>query len=191
MHLLEVNNVLIAASNINQYDKELQLLRFEHDIELKKKPLITTATTGKKINIVPDAIIEMQGTERRVMWIELERGTNKDSDILAKMHDIYDVFDTRAFQERVQTNRCRVCYLTTAGPADMERLLRLARNVLEEKLGSKASLSKRNLIFNFIRIHAMGEKDEAGKELDINVSKLFLQPSWSNPFGNTLSSIMN
>lgn len=185
MHLLEINNVIIAAKCLERYSSNVCLLRFEHDVALKKNPIITTSNNGKKITIVPDAVIEIEeASGRRVLWVELERGTNSDKYLLEKMNQIYDVFDRRVFQERVGTNRCRVCYLTTAGQVDVERLRRLARTVLSERKGETAAQSKRNMIFNFIAIPTMGTGD-------INVTQTFLLSSWLHPFNQEYVAILD
>ena len=175
MHVLEGNNVIIAAKQFATYNPNASLIRFEHEVLLKKNPLLAISLTGKKIAISPDALLEIEANGRRVLWIEVERGTNNEKYLLEKMHDIYDVFDRRVFQDRVGTNRCRVCFMTTAGYTDVERLRRLARTVLTERLGTAAPQSKRNLIFNFIDIPAM----ETG---EIDVARTFLQSSWLHPF---------
>jgi hypothetical protein len=186
MHLLEINNVLITATLLERCNPAVFLQSFEHDVTLKKEPFIATTTQGKKIEVVPDAVLDVRTRllnstmkRRRVLWIEVERGTNNDGSILKKLHGIYDVLYRRSFQERVSTPSIRVCYLTTAGEDDVERLRLLARKMLQERHGDHIHENHDdNLLFNFITIPAMGQGE-------IDVARTFLQSSWLHAFGDT------
>jgi hypothetical protein len=186
MHLLETNSVIIAAKLLEKRHPSVYLERFEHDMQLKATPF-TAITAGKKISVIPDAVLDVRvripnttKKNRRLLWIELERGTNNERDVLGKLSDIYEVLDREVFQQRYNTYNIKVCYLTTAGNADMERLRRLTRKMLQEKREHVSF--ELNQLFNFLALSPLGN--------EIDVRALFLHSSWLHPFGNEYSPLI-
>ncbi len=199
LHTLELNKFLIVAKNLErvaplQYHRNpitnaietlpsVAVADIRHDFLLKKMPIKTTARSGRSISLVPDAILDVyirspnaDKQKRQVLLIELERDTHRSKPFARKLQDYLTLIKQGALQAYLHTYNFRICYVSTIGLEHVEKMRRIAREVLIQTLGYINPASTMNRTFFFTAIPPL-----RGNPIAIRTS--FLQPNWYVPFG--------
>jgi len=182
LHPLELNKFIIAASKVGDYHPQIALASFAHDFLLKSTPLLYTTPFGKKRGVIPDAILNFAirkepdaPAKRRVVWVELERGTYHKAEFAQKLHEIYYVIEQGIFEERYGAPLVKVCFVSTHGADHVQWMRMIARQLLLKLRGRINEKSMRNRTFYFAAIPSLQE----GR---ISTPEVFLTCYWQHPF---------
>jgi hypothetical protein len=136
-HLLELNDVLISAVLLQQHVSLYYLERFIHDRELKRHPC-TVTWHGKKLDIIPDAFLELHailpdGKKRRVaLVLEHDRNSEFGEGFRKKVRGLITLVKSDAYEARFGVNAITVAFTTFTGEQRRDRM----REVVRQELGS-------------------------------------------------------
>jgi hypothetical protein len=182
LHPLELNKLIIAASKVGEYHPQIALVSFEHDFLLKRTPLRSTTPYGTMRGVIPDAILNFAirkeadaPMKRRVVWVELERGTYHRAEFEQKFHDIYQVITQGVFEARYRVPLVKVCFVSTQGADHVQWMRMIARQLLLKLRGRVNEKSMSNRTFYFAAIPPL----QGGV---ISTPEVFLKPYWQHPF---------
>jgi Replication-relaxation len=185
MHTLELNDFLITASLLPKSNPTLSLFNLEHDLLLKRTPLLVTDGKGKTKELIPDAWLEMRqkrdnGRERRYcFWVELDRGSHNNQDFREKLADTLRCIEQGGHTKRFGVQAVIVCFATTAGAARLEKMRQLARM----ELGNSNQDAPKNRILKFGTLPPYGQPWR-------DAVSVFCQPMWYSPYGDTAGSLI-
>ena len=126
-HLLQVNDVLIAARLLPQTVPQITLQEWRHDIELHKTPATISYTAHvqpkkqitEQTTIIPDAWLDFRYTatdgkpKRRCLVLELDRGTTAQKIIRQKLRAYTHYSVSEQYTHIFGTDVIVVVYLTT------------------------------------------------------------------------------
>ncbi len=179
MHILELNDFLIALEALTRLTPSLHLFDMQHDLTLKRRPFLVTDLSGKKYGLIPDALVdvrlERQGRRPRryFFWIELDRETISNDAFREKIRNIL-LFTKNGLQEQYFGIEQPIPFLfaTTAGARRVEKMLTLAR--MEFAAHPTAS---RNLMLKFAAVPPlMWDYPDP--------SQIFCRPYWQSPYSD-------
>jgi hypothetical protein len=191
-HLLELNDVLICAKQVEKGDSGFLLYSMWHDLELKRKPLqapvsLMAITEQEKKStklrpVVPDGVLDFRKaeegkkTKQFAMWLEHDRGTEGKETIQRKVRSIVAVVLSGAVKEYFDIKRLgNVCFITSAGSDRAETLRKWTMEALAS-LHAKADI--RDLfVFSYFPYH-MDEKIHKIVLEELDHAVLFCSPVW-------------
>lgn len=185
MHVLELNDFLITAAILNKSVPSLSLFDLQHDLLLKRSPLVVTQEKGKQKDLIPDGWLEVRqkrdnGRERRYcFWVELDRGSHNNQDFREKLADTLRCIEQGGHTKRFGVQAVVVCFVTTAGTTRLDKMRQLAR--LE--LGSVPPESAKNRLLTFGTLPPYGQPW-------LDAEKVFCQPMWYSPYGDEARSLI-
>lgn len=182
LHPLELNKFIIAASKVGAYHPQIALASFEHDFLLKRTPLRSTTPYGTMRGVIPDVLLNFAvkkepdaPAKRRVVWVELERGTYHRAEFEQKFHDIYQVIEQGVFEARYGAPLVKVCFVSTQGADHVQWMRMITRQLLLKLRGRVNEKSRSNRTFHFAAIPPL----QGGM---ISTPEVFLAPYWQHPF---------
>jgi len=153
-HLLEINDVLIAAELLSRDQDAVLLTAFEHDRDLKQNPFLVTLHNGKTATLIPDAVMHFayfdtpDGTpEPHYVVLEMDMGASRDYWI-EKMEK-YVAF-LPAFQNRYQSLSLTLAIVTPAGQLHMHNL-RLWTQQVFTRFGMKEASFAGSILFTALK----------------------------------------
>ncbi len=180
-HTLAVNDIIIAAKQLEKLSPGYTLYQFLHDRDLKKEPVYVPANLpGKQTGVVPDAWLDFrmppqQGTTEPLeitLVLELDRGSMPIEAMKQKITALLRYIDG-PYQDHFHTESVTVCFATTAGEYRTKQLRTWCEQVLRE------TARKADSAFFYFTTLPKGNND---LDLDLDPIELFLRPVWYTPF---------
>ena len=181
-HLLEVNDICIAARLLEKQLPALYLFDWQHDLVLKRQPFETIDEKGKPVRAIPDALfdfrVKREGKKdaRFFLWLEHDRGEESNEKFKKKLRDIMRIVEQGVHTERYGAQRVIIMVTTSAGARRVEKMRLLARI----EFGSVAEESYKNQMFRFASVPAFMERSL------IEPQRLFCEGDiWLSPYGDS------
>lgn len=167
-HTLAVNDVVIAAALLTRHQNAVQLAAWQHEHEIKHRPLAVSLGHNKRQLVVPDAWLDFRvpGGEQVCVLLELDRGTEDRSQWTKKLAGLLAALQG-PYQAAFDTDSAVVAVLTTAGDVRAGALLAWSESVLKEQHQERLAQA-----FCF----------QAAQPGAVSPQDLFLAPSWRAPF---------
>jgi hypothetical protein len=155
MHLLELNDVLIAAKMVPKYSPAYTLVELLHDIDLQHDPFYVTVERSSKarvegviketwreetVAVIPDALLEYRRTpsvisgkpyDRVGLWLEHNR-TGGAKRFKQKIRAIMEVIGSGAYRKLLDVALIKVAFTTSGGEYRKRKLRTWTEEVLEE-----------------------------------------------------------
>lgn len=204
LHTLNVNDVLIAARNLQKCAPDIRLEAWLHDFDLRRQRAkveyerrISEARGGgissERVKIDPDGMLDFRMTlansekeRRRVILTEVDRGTETEIERFKKKLSAYVHYALPggAFEEQFGKANKRVAWIVTKGG---ERRMNTIRKWCEDELLEQGLEHE----FNLFRFTSVEQVTEVNKEtgevkkreaLAIDPKTLFLSPVWYKPY---------
>ena len=209
LHVLHVNDVLIAGRNLSEYAPDIRLAAWEHDYDLAVTPASVLVdrvhsgggTTQKKVKINPDGLLDFrlrlakaQKERRRILLLEIDRGTETFIDEFKRKISAYVHYTAPggAFAEKYGKAEIRIPWIVTNG--GINRVITL-RQWCEEELVEQG-LEKASHVFRFVLVdHVVKVQTKTGKEkitdeLDIHPYDFFLTKQGYMPFSDEQDTLL-
>jgi hypothetical protein len=155
MHVLELNDVIIAAQLLPKYAPVYSLLSIQHDRDLQYEPLsvsvarsVTARVEGvikeawreETIHVIPDALLEFRRTPSRIpgkpfdrvgIWLEHNR-TGGAKRFKPKIRAIMELIDSGAYRTLLDVDTLKVAITTSGSEYRKRKLRKWTEEVLEE-----------------------------------------------------------
>jgi hypothetical protein len=159
MHVLELNDVLIAAQRFPEFVPAYSLVDLQHDLDLQHEPFSVTVERSVKarvegiiketwreetLTVIPDALVEFRRTPSRIpgkpfdrvgIWLEHNRkgGAKK---FKPKIRAILEIIGSGAYRALLDVDSLKVAITTSGGEYRKRKLRTWTEEVLEE-IGQK------------------------------------------------------
>jgi hypothetical protein len=169
-HLLELNDVLISAVLLKQHAPLCYLECFIHDRELKRRPC-TVTWHGKKLDIIPDAFLDVRvslpdGKKRRLpILLEHDRNSEFGEGFRKKVRGLIALVKSEAYKDRFGVNAITIAFTTFTGDQRRDRM----REVVRQELGSDLKTLGHLFVFT-------------SQQQPPDPKHLWLNPCWYTPF---------
>lgn len=155
MHLLELNDLLIATRLLEKFAPAYTLVELLHDTDLQHEPLYVSAERAVKarvegviketwreetLAVIPDALLEFRRTpsvipgkpyDRVGIWLEHNR-TGGARRFKPKIRAILEVMGSDAYRTLLDVDRLKVAITTSGGEYRKRKLRKWTEEVLEE-----------------------------------------------------------
>lgn len=201
IHVLNVNDVLIAGRNLPKVAPDIRLASWLHDYDLQITPASAEferrGTDGRvsveRVKLVADGMLDFRlklanadKERRRVLLVEIDRGTETNiEDFKRKIHAyIPFALPDGAFTDLFGKANKRVVWIVTKGG---ENRMQTIRKWCEEEL-IKQGLEHEFNLFRFVTVDQMARTDKktgqvkVSEELAIDPYTFFLTPIAYKPF---------
>lgn len=177
MHLLELNDFLIAAKILEKSESRLYLFDWQHDLTIKANPATALGSKGKTITVSPDGFLDIrtQAGKRACFLVELDRANNSNAKFKKKIQDIITCFDQGKLTAHFNAKKLTILFPTTAGERRVEQMRDLTRQALKE-LGITGEVYKTQM-FHFAAVPPLTSDQPDPKTL-------FCSPVWTTPYGD-------
>jgi hypothetical protein len=195
-HTLAVNDVLIAAANLEKHDPSITLYDMRHERFLKqepdKYPIAIYDEEGKLLRteyytLVPDGFLdfhikdeERDKTYRRCILLEVDRGTEERKQFKRKIRGLLTFVKSGMYTKKYHSRKVTIAFATTRGSQRVEKMQEWTRSELA-KTKEPPEISH---MFVFTALpHAIDETTNDELEaLALDPETLFLSPTWVVPF---------
>lgn len=191
-HLLELNDFLICAKQVEKGESGFRLYKMWHDLALKRNPikapvsLMATTEAEKKSkrmkDVVPDGVLvfrkEQEGkkTLQYSAWIEHDRGTEGSKTIKDKVRAIVAAILSGAVKEYFDIPKIEnVCFITSAGA---DRVETLRKWTMEALASLHVKPGMRDLFVFSCFPYAIDQKTNKIILHELNYEEVFFQPVW-------------
>lgn len=191
-HLLELNDFLICAKQVEKGNSGFRLYRMWHDLVMKREPIkapvslmaITEAEKKSKRvkDVVPDGVLvfrKSQGEGKKPlqfsMWVEHDRGTEGQKTIKDKVRAIVAALlagNVKAYFELKIEN---ICFITSAG---VERAETLRKWTMEALASLHVKSDIRDLFVFACWPYSIDGKTNKIVLQELNYEEVFFQPVW-------------
>jgi hypothetical protein len=167
-HTLELNDLLIAADELDRLSPTHRVASMLHERWLKRRPVHVINNDGKRVAVVPDAWLDLRIASRFqvCLVIELDRGTEEQRAWRRKIANLLSFADG-PYQDAFGTTSLTVVVATTAGE---RRLLDLLRWTEAELTAAKEATLGDLFLFGSFTAESAAARD------------IFLAPRWFQPF---------
>jgi protein involved in plasmid replication-relaxation len=181
-HVLDLNDLLIAASLLPRSVPSISLVEWRHDLDLKKTPVKVTVERrlpygdriDEKVTVIPDGWLDFRMVvpdrpkpRRRCIVVELDRGTTSVAPFKQKLRALYFYAISEDYQELFGTDLCMVAYATTAGKQRLSQMIEWCEQELEQqRLEHEANLYRFTVL----------------PDGDLDSKQVFCAPVWYKPF---------
>jgi hypothetical protein len=199
MHLLELNDFLIAARLLSKSVPEITLADWLHDFTITKNPPSALGKNGERIVIEPDGFLHfihtLQVAEREkkrhyYLLVELDRGTETLTKIAEKIRGYLYLFETgtlhkhfNAYSPKGEQLPLIIVFPTTDGETRLAALRKCARLELEAYKSDVKASSWINIMFKFASIPPL-------KKTPLEPKTLFCSPIWQTAIGETTEALI-
>lgn len=196
LHTLAVNDILIAATLLEQIRPEVSIAARRHERDLKHdagaRIVVGKTDASEKTYVVPDAWIEFRlgapGGKRlqRPVWLELDRGSENVRSFKRKIRGIVGYYEAGHYERIFGTRHISVAVAIagTPGPRSEELLSKRMKDVtrwIEEELSELDKAGWGSVFY-------IGAA-EPGSELD--PMTFFCAPRWRVPFQSAPISLLD
>jgi len=181
LHTLAINDVLIAASNLQKVAADYSLRSFIHERVLKQTPYKISFMRGGKLEtftLIPDAFMQFvkqkkKGKEKKLpVLLELDRNTTEQKHFRRNLRARIEFIKEEGYKKLLGTNTVTFAYANSeGGEKRREELRNWARREL-------ASTSEQRWLSNLFLF--------CGLPKDLEPKQLFLSPCWFTPFEDDL-----
>jgi len=200
-HTLAVNDVLIAAKQVEKQFPQVTLYEFRHERELKRDPEKFTITLyhetesdteeakvwkQEEFYFVPDAFLDFRmeqenKTLRAAILLELDRDTTERRRFQEKIRGILTYLKSDRHVKRYKARKITVAFVTTGTQKRVEKMREWTRNELA-KTHDTWDYGK-TFVFTALPHKIDPDTQRELDELDdIDPAQLFLSPVWEFPF---------
>ena len=159
LHLLELNDVVIAAQLFPKFAPAYSLVEFQHDLDLQHEPfyipversvkalvegVVKETRRDETIKVIPDALLEFRRTPSRIpgkpfdrvgIWLEHNR-TGGAKRFKPKIRAILEIIGSGAYRTLLDVDILKVA-ITTSGSEYRKRKLRTWTEDVLEEMGQK------------------------------------------------------
>jgi hypothetical protein len=180
LHTLAINDVLIAASNLQKSASEYSLSSFTHERVLKQSPYKVSFMRGGKlesVTLIPDAFMQFvrkkrSGKEKPLPFLlELDRNTTEQKHFRRNLRARIEFIKEQGFKKLLGTNTVTCAYAVAEG--GVKRLDEL-RKWARKECAETRELGVISELFLFCCLPQ-----------DIHPKSLFVEPCWYTPFDDT------
>ncbi len=204
IHLLNVNDVLIAGRNLPKYAPDIRLASWLHDFDLQKTPARVDyerrlsekrggGISDERVKIDPDGMFDFRlqlatsdKERRRVILPEIDRGSETEIERFKKKLSayVYYAMPGGAFEEMFGKTNKRIAWIVTRGG---EKRMKTIKKWCEDELMEQGLEHEFNL-FRFTYLEQVTEINQTTgevkkrEELAIDPKTFFLSPIWYKPF---------
>src|SRR5436853_2060645 len=155
MHMLELNDVVIAAQLFPRFAPAYSLVEFQHDLDLQHDPFYVPVERSVKalvegviketwreetIKVIPDALLEFRRTPSRIpgkpfdrvgIWLEHNR-TGGAKRFKPKVRAILEIIGSGAYRTLLDVDSLKVAITTSGGEYRKRKLRKWTEEVLED-----------------------------------------------------------
>ena len=179
LHTLAINDVLIAAANLQKHEASYSLSSFIHERMLKTTPYkvrIWRADVEESVTVIPDAYLlfgrkKKKGKDEHIpIFLELDRNTTEQKHFRRNLRARIEFIKEEGYKKLLGTNTVKFAYAIAAGGEKRREELRAwARKEL-------ADTSEQRWLSNLFLFCAL--------PAELEPQKLFLAPCWFAPFAD-------
>jgi len=179
LHTLAINDVLIAAANLQKIEASYSLSSFTHERVLKTTPYkvrIWRADVEESVTLIPDAYLlfgrkKKKGKDENIpILLELDRNTTEQKHFRRNLRARIEFIKEEGYKKLLGTSTVKFAYAVAAGGEKRREELRAwARKEL-------ADTSEQRWLSNLFLFCALPD--------DLEPQQLFLAPCWFAPFAD-------
>ncbi len=179
LHTLAINDVLIAAANLQKLDASYSLSSFTHERVLKTTPYkvkIWRADVEESVTLIPDAYLlfgrkKKKGKDENIpILLELDRNTTEQKHFRRNLRAQIEFIKEEGYKKLLGTTTVTFAYAVAAGGEKRREELRAwARKEL-------ANTSEQRWLSNLFLFCALPD--------ELEPQQLFLAPCWFAPFAD-------
>jgi hypothetical protein len=174
-HVLELNDVIIAAALLAQSHPEYYLHSFIHEQVLKRRPYTGQQHGRRTFNIIPDAVLDFRrslpnGRHRYTpVLLEHDRGTEQQEYFRKRIRAYITFLTSGIYQELFNTSAVNIAFTTFEGERRREQM----RAWTLRELKATNESPDVGLAFSF-----------AAVQRPLTAQSIWLDPCWLSPYDN-------